>query len=70
MIRVFAIAVLTGVLAWYVRRLDRQDAPADWDGESYCTRQDGRPACHRVLSGTIDDVPGFDLVCCEHAGVS
>lgn len=40
----------------------------DWDGESYCTADRcRRPAAHRQLSGMVDDIPVYDLVCCRHA---
>lgn len=43
--------------------------PVDWDGESYCTATDycQNPACHRVLTGMVEEHPMYEMVCCYHA---
>ena len=42
--------------------------PCDWDAESYCTVEGCyQPATHRQLVGMVDDVPIYEMVCCEHA---
>ena len=41
----------------------RSPADESWDGESYCVNRCGRPATHRALSGMVDGVPLYELVC-------
>jgi hypothetical protein len=41
--------------------------PCDWDQESHCIERDGRPATHQRLTGMVDDIPVYELVCCVHA---
>lgn len=48
--------------------------PCDWDGVSYCAHgpSDGPPVCHnpaahRRLTGMVDDLPLYEIVCCIHA---
>ena len=36
---------------------------ADWDGITYCTNQDGRPATIKVILGMYHDTPIVELVC-------
>lgn len=35
----------------------------DWDGISYCSNNDGRPATIRNLIGMYHDIPVIELVC-------
>lgn len=44
--------------------------PIDWDGVSFCTDDTcHRPATHQVFDGMVDNVPKYDLLCCQHAGL-
>lgn len=48
-------------------QLGRRTGPVDWDQESYCIEGCGNPATHRRLVGMVDDVPLYEMICCEHA---
>lgn len=46
------------------------NAPCDWDQEAYCCTDDcHEPATHRLLTGMLDELPMYELVCCTHANV-
>lgn len=41
----------------------RNPSVNDWDGITYCTNQDGRPATIKVILGMYHDTPIYELVC-------
>lgn len=54
-----------GRLAFGVSSSVAAQEPCDWDGEAFCVERCGRPATHQRLTGMVDELPVYELVCCS-----